>query len=214
MCPEYPPDELLAILRKDGPRLLEQFFVPEPDTDALIKQSVAGNSFRGFSGMQPAEAYRGWARGAMSFGAVADLGEVTAQEQYDALLDRRCRDLTKFWLAKTGKELGYGPVRKLVNSLHKFMVRDVGVSAAGRERVIPLLHVPHDKHCLAAVRLSAASGQYGAPLAITPSSPAGFVVAVAQYDAFQGLLRGIAAAAGVPPICVDLLAWDWAHEAE
>jgi hypothetical protein len=108
--------------------------------------------------------------------------------------------------------LGYGPGRKLVNLLHKAVVRDTGVSPTGRERAIPLLHVPHDKYCLAAVRQSAESGLYGPPMDIPSGSTMGFITSRDEYYAFQDILRGIASKAGVPPICIDLLSWDHAHE--
>lgn len=207
---EYEPDELIDALRRDGPRLADAFFRPDPDTDGLVKKSVGANTFRSFRGLRPpaAEVYRAWVGARMSFAGIADLGEVATADEFSALTDRRFADLRAYWVAQTRRELAFGAGRKLVNLMHKWLVRDTGVSPAGRARTIPFLHVPHDTYCLTAVRKAAATGDYGARLAIPVGASMAFLAGDDQYQAFQTIARGVAAAAGVPPICVDLLAWD------
>lgn len=211
MCQEYTPDELVSVLRQQGAQLCERYFRPNPDTDWLIVDSVRSNTFRSFAGQSPSEIFRPWAHRQMGFAAVAELGEVTNQSQMDSILDRRFQDLTAQWLRQSGRVFHYGNGRKLVNLLHKSIVRDIGVSTEGRTRAIPFLHVPQDKYVLAAVRLSAASGLYGNPIEIPQNSTMGYLTSQAEYDSFQLLMRRIAQAAGVAPICIDLLAWDRSH---
>ncbi|MBN9519747.1 hypothetical protein J0H58_14695 [bacterium] len=86
------------------------------------------------------------------------------------------------------------------------------VPEEGRRRLIRFLHVPLDEFSLMAVRQCAASGQFGPPITI-PSNPSmGWMASAEQYAQIESLIRQITGAAGVPPICLDLLAWDHAHD--
>lgn len=166
---EYQAEELIAELRSDGQRMVDAYFRPHSDTDWLIDTSVEGNTFRGLPlpHQQPSRVFRGWAHNLLDhLSRIQDLGRIRSREEMDELVIQRSAHLAEHWLTETRKELPLGPRRKLVNLLHKSLLRADVIEADDRERVIPFLHVPHDEYCLAAVRLTAASDQIKPPMAI------------------------------------------------
>jgi transcriptional regulator with XRE-family HTH domain len=211
-CREYTRDELVQALREHGPRLLARFFQPCPDLEDLIRRSVAGYTFRSFRGLSrpPSELFREWAASRLSFSVMAELGEIRNQADYDQFLTDHAMDLTRRWKAKGKKPLPFGPGRKLLDLLFKGVVRYAKIPDADRQRLIRFLHVPLDSFSLVAVRQCAASDEFGPPIKVPPKATMGFVTSK-QYPGLQQLMRGIAAVAGVPPICIDLVAWDQAH---
>jgi len=211
MSIEYQPDDLIAELRRDGQRMVNAYFRPNGNVDLLIDTSVEGNTFRGFPRQQPARVFREWADSRYTLARIADLGEIRLQESMDDLIRRRSADLTDYWRAQTRIELPFGPCRKLVNLLHKSLLRADVIDDPDRKRVIPLLHVPHDSFCLAAVRQAAASGRFGVTMTIPRNATMGFITSEGQYEEFQQLLRAVAREAEVPPIAIDLFAWDRNH---
>jgi hypothetical protein len=211
MSIEYEPSELIEVLRQDGRRMLDAYFRPHGDIDALIDTSVEGNTFRAFHGQQPARVFREWAHSRITPARILDLGDIRDQHQMDELLSQRSMELNGHWQRETRNELRVGPRRKLVNLLHKSLLRADLIEVVDRERVIPLLHVPHDKFCLAAVRKAAASGEFGTTMSIPPDASMGFITDEPQYEQFQLLVRNIAQRSEVPPIAIDLLAWDRSH---
>ena len=212
MAREYTRDELLRALREHGPRLMEQFFQPGPDLDDLIRRSVGGNTFRSFQNLarQPSLVFREWAAARLS-SSMSTMAAIADQGGYSRHMEDHARHLAKYWLAEGKKPLKYGPGRKLLDLLFKGVVRYAQISDSDRARLIRFLHVPLDSFSLTAVRHCAASGEFGARVSIPVSAKMGFVVSAAQYNQLQQVMRGIGAAAGVAPVCIDLVAWDHNH---
>ncbi len=184
--------------------------MPTSDSDWLIDDAVAGNTFRGLAHQQPSVVFRGWAR-QLPLATSTDLGNVTSPSQLETLVEWKAASLADHWKKHVPRGLAFGPCYKMVNLLHKSLIRDSLIRPANRDRVIPLLHVPHDEYCFAAVRLSAASGRFGVTMRIPKTATMSFIKTREQYQSYQDLLRVIAAGAGVPPICIDLVAWNLAH---
>lgn len=210
---EYDPAQLVALLRSAGPQLRTRYFQPKPDLSDLIILSVGANTFRAFPHLsrKPSEIFREWSHWYITRARIAYLSTITSQPQYDRFLDASVADLTQYWRVQGKQPLGFGASRKLTNLLLKSIVRFVTIPDAARQLLIPLLHVPHDLFCLAAIHRSANSGQFGVSLSIPKNASMGFIASASQYNALQELIRRIAAAADEPAITVDLVAWDHAH---
>ena len=210
---EYEPDQLITLLRTAGPQLRARYFQSQPDLSDLINRSVGANTFRAFAhpARKPSEIFREWAHRYFIRARLYDLREISDQSQYDRFVDAAIADLTQYWSDHGKQQLRFGASRKLINLLLKRIVRLSALGDAARNTLIPLLHVPHDLFCLAAIRRSANSGRFGTSIAIPRNASMGFIASAAQYAALQELVRRIAAAAGEPPISVDLVAWNYAH---
>lgn len=210
---EYAPNELITLLRADGPQLRTDYFRPEQQLHNLIDRSVGANTFRAFAQLhcKPSKMFRDWARGYFTPRRVDYLSAITTQQQYDAFLDAAVVELAQHWVRHGRKQLSFGASRKLTNLLLKRIVRFTGISSSARQVLIPFLHVPHDRFCLAAIRRSAAGGRFGAAISIPKNASMGFITSASQYDSVQKVMRHIAASANEPAISIDLLAWDRAH---
>lgn len=215
MAEEYTREELIQALRSHGPRLLRDYFRPDPDIHELIRSSVAGNTFRSFQKLArpPSEVFRAWAKSRLTFSVMEEFGQLKDQGEYDAFVALHAEHLARYWQSEGKRPLLFGPGRKLIDLLFKRVARCTEVAEANRDRLIRLLHVPLDEYSLAAVRQCAASEEFGPPIVIPATASMGWITSPQQYAQIQRLTRQIAAVAGVPPICLDLLAWDHAHSA-
>ena len=215
MAREYTRDELLRALREHGLRLMVQFFQTYSDLDDLIRRSVGGNTFRSFQKLarQPSVIFREWAADRLS-SRLSTTAAIEDESGYARHLEGHARHLTRYWLAEGKKPLKCGPGRKLLDLLFKGVIRHEHISNSDRARLIRFLHVPLDSFSLIAVRQCAASGEFGTPVSIPANAKMGFVVSAAQYNQLQQVMRDISAAAGVAPICIDLVAWDQNHGME
>jgi hypothetical protein len=204
---------LVESLRERGPKLLANYYRPDPDLHALIHESVEGNTFRAFQKLspKPSDTFRIWAKARLSFSAMFDFGAVQTQEEYDALIAAHLRSLHSQWQKVYQVDLGFGSGKKIINLLMNRVLCSSEINAADRARIIPFLHVPHDEYTLVAIRLAAASGKYGTGIAVGKKPSMKFVENEEQYNALQTMFRALAAEAGVAPICIDLLAWDEGH---
>ncbi|MBP3955369.1 hypothetical protein J8F10_08760 [Gemmata sp. G18] len=213
MAEEYTRDELVRALQREGARLLRDYFKPDPDLEALIKNSVGANTFRSFQKMAkpPSEVFRGWAKSRLSYSVMEAFGAIEDQVAYDAFFESYAADLTRYWEAEGKRPLKFGPGRKLLDLLFKRITCCTEVPAESRQLLIPLLHVPLDEFSLTAVRQCAASEEFGEPIDIPAAPSMGWVTSPELYANIQALMRHIAATASVPTICLDLLAWDHAH---
>jgi putative zinc finger/helix-turn-helix YgiT family protein len=213
MCREYRRDELVRALRTYGPRLMRQFFQPCADLKELIQCSVLGSTFRSFRGLSrpPSRIFREWAASRLSPSVMAELGQIKDQTQFDQFASACATSLAQHWRAEGGKPLPCGTGRKLLDLLLKEVIRSMNIREEDRRRLVPLLYVPLDQFSLAAVRQCAASREFGPPITIPSKPTMGFVASMQQYGALQQLMRAIAAVAGVPPICIDLVVWNQAH---
>ena len=185
----------------------------EPDLSDLINRSVGANTFRAFGhpARKPSEIFREWAHTYFTRERIASLRAITSQPHYGRFVEAAVGNLTECWSEQGKQQLRFGASRKLTNLLLKSLVRFDAISDAARQVLIPLLHVPHDLFCLAAICRSANSGRFGVSLTIPKNASMGFIASASQDDAVQELMRRIAAAADEPAITVDLLAWDHAH---
>ncbi len=206
---DYAPDELVQLLREKGPKLLTAYYRPDPDLHALVHEAVEGNAFRAFQKLspKPSDTFRAWAKARLSFSAMFDLGAVASAEEYDAIVEGHIRNLNQHWQKVYQVELGQGLSRKIVNMLLNRVMCSSEIKPEERARVLPFLHVPHDEYTLSAIRLAAASGKYGAHVDIPKKPSVKFLTSDDNYAPLQMIFRGVAAEAGVPPICIDLLAW-------
>jgi hypothetical protein len=210
---EFTREELVHALRSQGRQLVQAYFEPHENLEFLIRQSVGGNTFRSFQKMSrpPSEVFREWANARLSFAVMDDLGQISDQAGYDAFINGHADHLSRHWHVEGKRPLLFGPGRKLINLLFKFVVRSKEVPEVSRQRLIPLLHVPFDLYSLTALRQSAASGEFGEPIEIPANPSMGWISSADQYDRVLQVARGVTASAGVPAICMDLLAWDHAH---
>ena len=192
---------------------MARFFQPCPDLKDLIWESVSGSTFRSFRipSRHPAKLFREWAASHLSFSVATELREIRDQSRYDRFLSDCAKRLARYWLAETRTELPLGSGRKLLDLLFKKVIWWTEIPDADRQRLIPFLHVPLDKFSLAAVRQCAASGAFMPPIGIPRNASMGFVTSMKQYNRLQQLMQRIAGEAGVPPICIDLLAWNMPH---
>jgi hypothetical protein len=213
---EYDRAELVAALSQRGPDLLRRYFRPASDLGHLVRRSVAGNTFRGLVGLKPLRPsvlFREWALSRLSPERMSAIQEVGSRSEYDAFLGEEASHLARFWQETATQPLGYGPQRKLTNLLLKSVCRWEGIADTRRERLIQWLHVPLDQYTLLAVRRFATAASGGTVRQIPRTATMSFVRSDEQYTAIQGVMRATADQAGMPVICVDLLAWDHAHAA-
>ena len=93
----------------------------------------------------------------------------------------------------------------------KSVARWSKLTGSRRERLIGFLHVPLDSFSLSFVKGFAATGDYGQRMNIPCNATMSYIKSEPMYDRLQKLMRAVAAAASVSPICIDLLAWDSVH---
>ena len=213
MARDYTPEELVTALRERGPKLLTAYYRPDPDLHALIHEAVEGNALRAFQKLspKPSDTFRAWAKARLSFSAMFDFGAVASQEEYDALLEGHIRNLNQHWLKVYQVEMGMGLARKSLNMQMNRVLCSSEVKPDERSRVLPFLHVPHDEYTLSAIRNAAATGEYGAKIDIPKKPSIKFLTSDDNYAPLQAIFRKLAANAKVPPICIDLLAWQDGH---
>jgi hypothetical protein len=210
---KYSRDELVENLQRYGTVLIYRSFRPESDLAQLIRDSVRSNTFRVFPAQlrPPSKIFRDWASSRLTFDLFIKLARVQSQAHYDRLTDDLAMELRDWWYSAGKKPLGVGPGRKLLNLLFKNTIRWSEIEASDRHGLIHLLHVPLDSFTLTAVRQIASTGEFGPVLNIPSKASIGFVTSLELYYRLQELMRKIASWAGVPAICIDLVAWNAAH---
>ena len=213
MARDYAPDELIQSLKDRGAKLLTAYYRPDPDLHALIHEAVEGNALRAFQKLspKPSDTFRLWAKARLSFSAMFDFAAVASQEEYDALLEGHIRNLNNHWMKVYQVEMGMGLARKITNMMMNRVLCSSEVKPDERARVLPFLHAPHDEYTLSAIRNAAATGVYGAKLDIPKKPSIKYLTSDENYAPLQAIFRTIAGRAGVPPICIDLLAWQDGH---
>jgi hypothetical protein len=104
---EFTRNELVQALRTLGPRLLRDYFKPDPDLEKLIWESVTGNTFRSFQKLSkpPSDLFRTWAKSRLSFGVMEQFGLLKDQVTYDAFVDFHEAHLASYWHAEGRKPL-------------------------------------------------------------------------------------------------------------
>ena len=181
----------------------------------LITRAVGGNTFRAFRGLPkpPSQVFRSWAHDELLKKGYFDwLLAVATQDQYNLWLAALAEDLRSTWKAEEGKQMPYGPSMKLPSLVAKRACLSPQMPSRQFEGLVWFLHVPLDSYTIQAVRRCAAAF-WGARLigAIPSGASMGFVSNPGSYYAFQEGIKSLAADAQVPPIALDVLAWDYSR---
>lgn len=180
----------------------------------IIRHSVAGNTFRAFHKLRvrPSEVFRHWAYEAIASGSLRDLIGLRTQKSFDAWLQGLSRAFQEAWRAKTGRRIPFGPGRKLPNLLMKRLCLSREIPQPVVDGLVWFLHVPLDNYSLAVIRFCVSSFPNAARIGNIPrSATMSFVADEKMYKAIQEGIRVLAKRASVPPIALDLLAWNDAH---
>lgn len=209
--------ELVRILKKEKSHISTQFAVRDEDLHALINQSIGGNTFRAFHNMPtpPSEFFRDWAFTEFSAEqTLSSLLSVAFQSEYDTWLKELAGSLCNAWTATMGegKAIPYGPRMKLCNLLLKRVVLWNRIPEGKRKSLINFLHVPLDKFTLAAIRNCVEADAESEVIGKIPKNPTmSFVKNEQMYLEIQRTIRELSESAGVPPIFLDVVAWDTPH---
>lgn len=206
---------LIARLRADKDSLAEWFEKRYENVDRIVRDSVGANTFRAFrKPPPPSKVFRSWATRRLSEdGVVREIADLRSEKDYDLWLKEFSKDLSEHWRRKMGPEKGmpFGPGRKLPNLLMKHVVLWSRLDDEQRSRLAGFLHVPFDKYSLSIVRNCVPDRYRPAVGRIRKDVTMKFVDSEAKYDALMGMSREIAKKADVPPIYLDVLAWNQPH---
>jgi hypothetical protein len=186
------------------------------DWPTIIRGWVGPNTFRAFPGMprRPSEVFREWAYRCLVGEPryIDDLLAVKSVTAYDKWLHRFADDFRRYWERQMKCEIVFGSSRKLPNLLMKGVCSSPEVPQASYERIVWFLHVPLDSYSIQAVRNCIGSPRITSQIGrIPPSASMGFVTTEGIYNGLQKAVRILAAKAEVPPIALDIVAWDQAH---
>ena len=210
-------EELIRALQKERATLSKKFDYRINDLSTLIKESIAGNTFRAFQRMphRPSVFFRDWAFARFSKQeTIASLKSISSQREYDEWLYDTARNLFDSWKERMGKErrIAYGPRMKLCNLLLKRLVLWEKIPESRRKVLISFLHVPLDQYTLMAIRNCIESDIERDMIGEIPKrATMNFVKNTTMYIGLQNIIREISTRAGVPAIFLDLLAWDKQH---
>jgi hypothetical protein len=177
---------------------------------------VGANTFRAFHNMprKPSEVFRGWALEALIGrpGYFNKLLSIENRADYDRWLHFFAADFRRHWKRKMGCEIPFGASLKLPNLLMKGVCGVHEIPKTTYDRLVWFLHVPLDSYSIQAVR-NCIDVRLQRQIGRIPSSAGmGFVKTLGVYDGLQEAIRLLAEKAKVPPIALDILAWDQAHE--
>lgn len=175
--------------------------------------SVGPNTFRYFHHLplQPSVVYREWAIRTITPELIDRLLRCDDQTEYDSMLRQMVSSLRRTWLRKMGKTLDIGPAIKLPSLLLKHLCASTLVAATRLTAATRFLHTPLDSYTLAAI-LTVHNGSVNDKECSIPSAAGmGWVSSWRQYRMVQGTIQDCAARAKVPPIALDVLAWNWTH---
>lgn len=200
--------ELIHYLQSEGTKdHAEGYFSKRlPDIGSVVRQSIAGNTFRAFQKLpeRPSVVFRNWASNHLhrTFGAVKN---ITDSESYADYVHESALDLCAVWSSVMNMEIGYGRSTKLLNLVLKRLACLDEMDSATRHRIIQFQHVPLDSYTIVGLR----------QLMTTPEIPCNatmrFIENKSDYDLLQQYISGVAGEAGVPAIYYDILAWNMAH---
>jgi len=212
-------EALVAKLRQEAAHLSRWFVETRyPDFQTVVYLAVfGGNTFRSFQKMPepPSRVFRAWGNAVLDAETtVQELKVLRSSHAFDIWLDKRVQNLANYWMEHMGADrpMRFGPSRKLTDLLMKHLIRWEGWSLDEQMALIPLLHVPLETFTLSTLRPclpKLTMGEVGPRISRTPTM--GTVEDMESYTALQALARRVAADAGVPPIYLDVLAWNERH---
>lgn len=176
------------------------------DWPKLIRKMVGKNSFRA---LHPSTLFREWALEALvGEGRFYEkLLPVRDQTAYDKWLDDFTNDFRDYWQRETGRRIPFAASRKPPDLLMKGVCNVL--PEANYRLVVWCLHVPLDSYSIQAVR-NCIGTEIGRTIPQNPTM--GFVKDRHIYDSLQKAIRRVAEDANVPPITLDILAWDEPHK--
>jgi hypothetical protein len=187
------------------------------DWQWVIDHFVGRTTFRAFHHMPepPSKVFREWARDAL-FGQgrrFEQLSAVSSQAAYDLWLHLLAENLRRRWSTRMGQPMPFGPSLKLPNLIMKGICACPKLEQTAFDRIVWWLHVPLDSYLISVVRDHIAASPFAAARIgpIPKYVTMGFVKNEDMYRIFQESIRTLAQQAGVPPITLDILAWDNAH---
>ncbi len=185
----------------------------QSDWHSIVDGAVGANTFRAFARLpnRPSAVFREWAYEFLVAGGehFSNLMAINSQLEYDEWLIECAGTFRRHWKRRMGSEIPFGPSLKLPNLLMKSACLWRGIPKSKSNRLIWRLHVPLDSYTIQAVRNCMDPG--GTIGRIPTSAGMGYVNDIETYLAFQELLRSLSGKAKVPPIAIDILAWDVAH---
>jgi hypothetical protein len=215
-----PPDDLVhALSSVEWKSWFERARAREADRDwtSVIKHSVGRNTFRAFHGtpQPPSQVFREWASYALfdGEGRFERLRDIHTSAEYTDWLWDLAESLRRRWAGRMGGPIPFGPSIKLPNLLMKAACRSPRLPEAVFTRIVWFLHVPLDRYSIEAISGCVPGSPFAARIGKIPKPASmGFVKGAAMYNAFQECIAAAAVAASVPPIALDILAWDAAHQ--
>lgn len=217
-CEFRDTEALIKHLKQKKPHLAKWFDERVGSDEEIVKNSVAGNTFRAFHNMpcKPSEVFRAWASEQLrDKSTIKRFKNLSSQRQYDRWIKKFSEGFRRYWEQKMGAEnsIYYGPGRKLPNLLLKRLVLWDQIADRQHKRLIEFLHVPLDKFTLAAIRncISEFPEESKVIGSIRRNATMRFVDSEEKYTKIQRIIRRIGKQAGVPPIYLDVLAWDMYH---
>ncbi len=185
----------------------------QSDWQSIVQGAVGANTFRAFTRLpnRPSVVFREWAYKSLEAGGeyFSKLSAINSQLEYDEWLNEYAGTFRRAWRRQMGSEIPFGPSMKLPNLLMKSACLWRGIPKSRSNRLIWYLHVPLDSFTIQAVRDCTDPG--GTIGRIPASAGMGYVKDIGTYLAFQELMRSLSGRANVPPIAIDILAWDVAH---
>ena len=179
----------------------------------MVRDSV-GSTFRAFAHMPhpPSRVFYTWAEQMLSDdGVVWEIINLRSERAHDFWLKIFSKNLSQHWHRKMGRTMPYGPGRKLTNLLMKQVVLWSRLDNEQRSRLIGFLHIPFDKYSITVLRNCVPDAYRPTVGQIRKDVTMKFVDCEAKYDALMALASEIAEEAGLPPIYLDVLAWDQSH---
>jgi len=207
-------EELIARLRADAESLAGWFETRYEDVGSIVWDSGGSNTFRAFAHMPrpPSQVYYDWAQRMLSDdGVVEQITNLRSERAYDFWLKGFSQNLSEHWRRKMRRKMPYGPSRKLPNLLMKLFVLWNGLDDEQRSRLIGFLHIPFDKYSLTVFRNCVPDAYHPTVGRIRKDATMKFVDSEAKYEALMALASEIAQEAELPPIYLDVLAWNQTH---
>lgn len=184
---------------------LQQWRQPDTLLLAAIQEAVGPNTWRAFRKCpkKPSLVFCEWAEHSLiEKEGFAKLSKIKSKEKYDKWLKMLVSDLQNSWEKNMSRELNIGPAYKLVNLLLKRVSREL---PRKRKKVLQWLHVPLDKHTLAAIRevITFPRGRK-----IRSNATMAFIANIEDYNYIQQGISDLAKKAQVPPIALDYIAYN------
>jgi hypothetical protein len=183
------------------------------DLEEVINSSASGNTFRSFQNLpqRPSDIYRDWARKHLNHQIPKEIMSLSSKEEYDKWLEILIEDFARYWEQEMGIDdlILYGPKRKLTNLLMKRLTLWTEMSCT-RKKLIQFLHVPLDSRSLSKIRNCIYRKDYAESIGKIPRRVTmNFIINKEMYESIQIIINKIAARAQVPPIYMDVLAWNF-----